>query len=84
MDVSLQHDKFNTAKKVNANQGEKALSALLSKTCNYYFNMETLLSLFDTRVVSILNYGCGVWGFNKANSLEAVNMQYCKMTLRAT
>ena len=46
------------------------MGVLLSKTCNYYFNMEALVSLFDTCVVSILNYGCGVWGFNKANSLE--------------
>ena len=44
-------------------------------------NAETLLSLFDTYIGSILNYGCEVCGFNKANSHEIKHMQFCKRIL---
>jgi hypothetical protein len=46
-----------------SNQGKKAVFSLFSKLQDDYFNTETLLSLFDTYVKSIVNYGCEVWGF---------------------
>ena len=46
-----------------------------------FLNEETLLSLFDTYIGSILNYSCEVWGFNKANSHEIIHMQFCKRIL---
>ena len=49
------------------------MAALFGKTRNYFLNSETLLSLFDTYIGSILNYGCEVWGFNKANSPEIIH-----------
>jgi hypothetical protein len=48
-----------------SNQGKKAVFSLFSKIQDDYFNTETLLSLFDTYVKSIVNYGCEVWGFHK-------------------
>ena len=30
---------------------------------------------------SILNYGCGVWCFNKANSHDILDRQFCKRSL---
>ena len=32
--------------------------------------IKTLISLFDTYVASILNYGCEVWGIHNANDVE--------------
>ena len=41
------------------------------KTCNKnYFNIETMLSVFDTYVDSILSYGSEVWVFH--------HIQFCK------
>ena len=57
------------------------MAALIGKTRNYFLNTETLLSLFDTYIGSILNYGCEVWGFNKANSHEIIHIQFCKRIL---
>ena len=42
------------------NDDKKAMAVLFVKTRNYFFNAETLLSLFDTYIGSILNYGCEV------------------------
>jgi hypothetical protein len=39
-----------------SNQGKKAVFSLFSKIQDDYFNTETLLSLFDTYVKSIVNY----------------------------
>ena len=73
--------KYNIAQKVIGNQGKKAMAALFDKTRHYFLNAETLLSLFDTYIGSILNYGCEVWGFNKANSHEIIHMQFFKRIL---
>jgi hypothetical protein len=40
-----------------SDQGKKAVFSLFSKIQDDYFNTETLLSLFDTYVKSIVNYG---------------------------
>ena len=44
-----------------------------SKIQDDYFNTETLLSLFDTYVKSIVNYGCEVWGFHKGVDIETLH-----------
>ena len=46
---------FTYTQKVLANQGFKAMFNLYSKIYNDCFNVETLLSLFDTYISSILN-----------------------------
>jgi hypothetical protein len=57
------------------NQGEKlAVFSLFSKIQDDYFNTETLLSLFDTYVNSIVNYGCEVWGFHKGVNIETLHL----------
>ena len=52
---------FVHTQKMLSNQGRKAVFSLCSKINEDLFNCETLLSLFDTYVSSILNYGCEVW-----------------------
>ena len=44
-------------------------------------NVETLISLFDTYVASILNYGCEVWCSHSANDVEKVHLEYIKSIL---
>jgi hypothetical protein len=52
---------FINTQKMLSNQGEKkSVFSLFSKIQDDYFNTETLLSLFDTYVKSIVNYGCEV------------------------
>ena len=43
--------------------------------------IETLISLFDTYVASILNYGCEVWGIHNANDVEKLHLEYRKSIL---
>jgi hypothetical protein len=45
-----------------SDQGRKAVFGLFNKIQDDCYNHETLLSLFDTYVKCILNYGCEVWG----------------------
>lgn len=59
-----------------ANQGRKALFSLYSKLQDDCFNFETMLSLFDTYVASILNYSCEVWGNHKCDDIELVQMKF--------
>jgi hypothetical protein len=49
---------FTNTQKMLSNQGKKAVFSFFSKIQDDYFNTETLLSLFDTYVNSIVNYGC--------------------------
>ena len=39
------------------------------------------LELFDKLVLPILTYGCEVWGFHTAISIERVHLQFCKRLL---
>jgi uncharacterized protein YutD len=48
---------------------------------NMSLNFKTLLSLFDTYVRSIANYGCEVWGTHSAPDIEKVHMDFCKSIL---
>ena len=56
------HGKFNDTQKQLSLQGRKAMFSLKSKTNEMYLNTETMLSLFDTYVESVLNYGYEIWG----------------------
>jgi hypothetical protein len=56
------HGSFLHTQKSLSNQGRKALFNLYSKIHDDCFNHETLMSLFDTYISSILSYGCETWG----------------------
>ena len=40
-----------------------------------------MLELFDKLIQPVLNYGCEVWGFDKANDIEIVHKSFCKSVL---
>ena len=73
--------KFSKTQKHAADQGRKANFALSAKLMNHCFNVETQLSVFDTYVNSILNYGSEVWGLHKAPDVEKVHSSFCKTLL---
>lgn len=73
---------FTYTQKSLANQGRKALFSLYSKLQDDCFNFETMLSLFDTYVASILNYSCEVWGNHKCDDIEQVQMKFLKRILK--
>ncbi|XP_055997458.1 uncharacterized protein LOC130047118 [Ostrea edulis] len=73
--------KFSTTQKQLASQGRKAMFSLKSKVSQMYLNTETMLSLFDTYVASILNYSCEVWGSHSAKDVEKVHLEYLKSVL---
>ena len=58
---------------------EKLFFSLCSKINEDYFNCETLLLFFDTYVSSILNYGCEVWGYHKADDVEKAHINYVEL-----
>ena len=73
--------KFHVTQKHLSLQCKKALFALKRKCTNMSLNFTTLLSLFDTYVGSIANYGCEVWGAHSAPDIEKVHMDFCKNIL---
>jgi hypothetical protein len=73
---------FVHSQQMLSNQGSKAVFSLCSKINEDLFYCETLLSLFDTYVSSILNYGFEVWGYHKADDVERVHISYLKRILK--
>ena len=69
--------KSSVAEKLVAEQGRKAVFALIKNTKPFMFNHHTLLSLFDTYISSALCYGCEIWGFHNAPDIEKVHVNYC-------
>ena len=55
--------------------------AMKRKCSDITLNYNTLLSLFDTYVSSIANYGCEIWGLHSAPDIEKVHLDYCKNIL---
>ena len=37
--------------------------------------------IFDSRIVPILLYGSGIWGFESRNQIEKVQLRFCKFVL---
>lgn len=54
---------------------------LRSKVSQLNFNIETMFSLFDTYVISMLNYGCGVWGNHSARDIGKIHLEFRKNVL---
>ncbi|XP_078312623.1 uncharacterized protein LOC144619140 [Crassostrea virginica] len=73
--------KFFVTQKQLAAQGRKAMFALKSTMKQLYLNHCTLLSLFDTYVCTILNYGCEVWGSHRGPDIEKVHLEFLRYVL---
>ena len=73
--------KFLNMQKHAAEQGRKALFAISSKLKKHEFNVETLCSVFDTYVCSVLLNGSELWGFHRCADVEKVHLNFCKNIL---
>lgn len=73
--------KFHVTQQQFASQGRKAMYSLKSKTKDLFLNTETMLSLFDTYVSSVLLYSCEVYAMHKGKFLEQVHLDFCKNVL---
>ena len=73
---------FIRATKTLSGKAMKALSSLFTITNGMEVPVNIMCNLFDSLVKSILNYGCEIWGFNTAESVERVHRKFCKWVLK--
>jgi hypothetical protein len=55
--------------------------ALKRNSKSLRLNVETMLSLFECYIGSVLNYGTEVWGCHKGDNIERVHLDYCNTML---
>ena len=65
-------------KKRAAEQGRKALFSILNVCNKNYFNIEAMLSVFDTYVNTVLSYGSEMWGSHPGQDVEKIHLLFCK------
>ena len=73
---------FSEAQSTLAGQGSKALFQL-EKYLQKFINLSPkhVYGLFDKLVCPVLSYGCEVWGFHPAVSIERLHLKFCKRLL---
>ena len=64
-----------------ADKALKAMHSLFDITKDVDTPVNIMLQLFDSLVVSILNYGCESWGFLHAESIERIHRKFLKYIL---
>ena len=64
--------KFSRTQRRAAEQGCKVLFSILNVCNKNYFNIETMLSVFDTYVNTVLSYGSEVWGIHPDQDIEKI------------
>lgn len=62
--------KFLETEKKLAEQGQKCLYTMLSRTKDLHLNNEPVIVLFETNIKSILFYGCEVWVSHQASYID--------------
>ena len=67
--------KFHITQKTIVVQAQRAVLGLKRSVLNFYLNKQTELSLSDTYIQPILNYGCETWGFHKGYDIEKVHIK---------
>ena len=71
------------AQQTIANQASKCIFSLKKHFINYkYMPIDVLLTIFDTKILPILLYGCEVWGFHGAKDIESVHIKFCRYALK--
>ena len=67
---------FVQTKKIQSQKGRKVKASLCSKVKTLNLNTVTSLSLFDSYVEPVLNYGAEVWAFCNGKDVEKVHTDY--------
>ena len=63
-------------------QGRKAMFLLLSKGRQLQLSLGTYLQLFEKMVLPVLTYGCEVWGFEKLDVLDKLQLEFIRYVLK--
>ena len=72
---------FNLAIDNLRTQASRAMFSLISKSRRLRLPIDIQLELFDKTVVPILLYGCEIWGYSRAPSIETFHLRFLKLTL---
>ena len=75
--------RFTKTQFIIADQGRKCMFNILKICKNLSLNVESKLNVFDVYVSTVLNFGCEVWGFNVADKVEKVHIEFLKRILNA-
>jgi hypothetical protein len=70
-----------TANKRLIDQANKALYALYYKLRNLTIPSDLQLKLFDCLIAPIIVYSCEIWGFEKKQGIEKLQLQFLKKIL---
>ena len=74
---------FTQTQLILAQQGRKAMFSLRSKVKRFVnINSVAYCDLFDKMVMTVLSYGCEIWGFYPAKELDQVHKDFCKSILK--
>ena len=68
--------KFDVCKITLRDQATRAMFSLLSKGRRLCLPIDIQLDLFDKIVISILLYGCEIWGFESVSIIESVHLRF--------
>ena len=72
---------FIKATNTLAGKALRALNCLFTITRSMQVPTNIMFNLFDTFVLSILNYASEIWGFSNAQNIERVHRKFCKWFL---
>ena len=72
---------FIKATNTLAGKALRAMNCLFTITRSMQVPTNVMFNLFDTFVLSILNYACEIWGFSNAQNIERVHRKFYKWFL---
>ena len=72
---------FKTTIESLKQQASRAMYALISKSRRHSHPIEIQLQLYDSTVMSIMLYGCEIWGNSNVDILDKLYLKYLKMIM---
>ncbi len=70
--------KFSEAIEKQINQAHRALFVIKSRKDKYNLPLDIVLDLFDKMILPVLLYGCEIWGLEKLEKLENIEIFHRK------
>ena len=69
---------FRITKNNLKQQATKAMYFVLSKSKDNYLSTECKLKMFDSMVLPLLLYGCEIWGYEKVDIFNSVQINFLR------
>ena len=73
---------MNVAQKDLYDRASRAMFGLLKKCNMLDLPIDITIDLFDSTILPILTYGCEIWGFQKYDIIQKLQMKFYKMVLK--